>query len=97
MRSAWHAVLIARDSVVVRRSATADAFNRRFRRSTVPLWERTERKRERWRTLFDHYVFQRGGDPAEHIPEPARGILGRSTPELRRFIRQFLVQKLLGR
>ena len=56
-----------------------------------------ERKRERWRTLFDHYVFQRGGDPAEHIPEPARGILGRSTPELRRFIRQFLVQKLLGR
>ena len=55
------------------------------------------RKRERWRTLFDHYVFQRSGDPADHIPERARGILGRSTPELRKLMRQFLVQKLLGR
>jgi hypothetical protein len=56
-----------------------------------------ERKRERWRTLFDHYVFQRNGDPAQHIPEPARGILGRSTAELRKFMRQFLVQRLMGR
>jgi hypothetical protein len=56
-----------------------------------------ERKRERWRILFDHYVFQRNGDPAEHIPEPARGILGRSTAELRKFMRQFLVQRLMGR
>jgi hypothetical protein len=47
--------------------------------------------------LFDHYVFQRNGDPAEHIPEPARGILGRSTADLRKLMRQFLVQKLLGR
>jgi hypothetical protein len=56
-----------------------------------------QRKRERWRILFDHYVFQRSGDPAEHISEPARGILGRSTSELRKFMRQFLVQRLLGR
>lgn len=56
-----------------------------------------ERKRERWRTLFDHYVFQRNGDPAEHIPEPARGVLGRSTSELRKFMRQFLIQRLMGR
>jgi hypothetical protein len=56
-----------------------------------------ERKRERWRMLFDHYVFQRDGDPAVHIPEPARGILGRSTAELRKFMRQFLVQRLTGR
>lgn len=56
-----------------------------------------ERKRERWRILFDHYVFQRNGDPAEHLPAPARGILGRPTAELRRFIRQFLIQRLMGR
>jgi hypothetical protein len=55
------------------------------------------RKRERWRMLFDHYVFQRNGDPAEHMPEQARGILGRSTAELRRFMRQFLAQRLMGR
>jgi hypothetical protein len=57
----------------------------------------SQRKRDRWRMLFDHYVFQRNGDPAEHIPEPARGILGRSTADLRKLMRQFLVQKLLGR
>jgi hypothetical protein len=31
------------------------------------------------------------------MPEQARGILGRSTAELRRFMRQFLAQRLMGR
>jgi hypothetical protein len=57
----------------------------------------SERKRDRWRTLLDHYVFKANGEPGEHIPERGRGILGRSTPELRQFIRQFLVRKLMGR
>lgn len=56
-----------------------------------------DRKRARWRTLFDHYAFDANGDPAEHIPEAARGVLGKSTSELRRFIGRFLVQKLSGR
>lgn len=53
-----------------------------------------EHKREAWRVLFDHYVFKRNGEPAEHIPEHARGIVGRSTPELRRIIKQFLMRAL---
>ena len=56
-----------------------------------------ERKRDRWRTLFDHYAFHADGDPAEHIPEKARGILATSTSELRQFLRQFLITKLMGR
>ena len=56
-----------------------------------------DRKRARWRTLFDHYVFNADGDPAEHMPERARGILGRSTSELRQIIRQLLIAKLMGR
>jgi hypothetical protein len=55
------------------------------------------RKRDRWRTLFDHYAFHADGDPAEHIPEKARGILAPSTSELRQFLRQFLITKLMGR
>lgn len=55
------------------------------------------RKRARWRVLFDHYVFKDHGEPAEHIPEQARGILGPTSPELRQFIRQYLVRKLMGR
>jgi hypothetical protein len=53
-----------------------------------------EHKRQAWRVLFDHYVFKTGGEPVEHIPEQARGILGRSTPELRRMIKQFLIRAL---
>lgn len=55
------------------------------------------RKRDRWRTLFDHYVFRANGDPAAHIPEPSRGVLGGSTSDLRQFIGRFLIQKLMGR
>lgn len=35
-----------------------------------------------WRTIFDHYVFCANGDPAEHLPRHARGILGPATPAL---------------
>jgi hypothetical protein len=56
-----------------------------------------DRKRDRWRTLFDHYVFRANGDPAEHMPERARGVLAKSTSELRQFIARFIVQRLTGR
>jgi hypothetical protein len=51
-------------------------------------------KRAAWRAMFDHYVFRADGDPAAHIPEAGRGILGRSTPQLRRVIKQFLLRSL---
>ena len=47
-----------------------------------------------WRNLFDHYVFRVNGEPAAHIPASGRGILGRSTPEVRRTLRQFLIRAL---
>ena len=47
-----------------------------------------------WRVLFDHYVFGDDGDPAAHLPEQAKGILGTRTPELVRRIRAMLAQAL---
>ena len=47
-----------------------------------------------WRVLFDHYVFGENGDPVEHLPEKARGILGRRTPELVARIKKLLVDAL---
>jgi hypothetical protein len=47
-----------------------------------------------WRTLFDHYVFEESGDPAEHLPEQARGILGRRTPELVERVKKLLIAAL---
>ena len=29
-----------------------------------------------WRTMFDHLVFQTGGDPVAHLPPAVRGVLG---------------------
>ena len=45
-----------------------------------------------WRYMFDHYVFETNGNPAEHIPEHARGILGELTPELLAKMRATLKQ-----
>ena len=39
-------------------------------------------QRQVWRAIFDHYVFEANGDPAEHLPPHARGVLGEPTPEL---------------
>jgi len=56
-----------------------------------------EAKRLAWRAIFDHYVFGGREEAVEHIPTHARGILGDSTPELRRTMREFLIRELKGR
>jgi hypothetical protein len=47
-----------------------------------------------WRVLFDHYIFEDNGDPVEHLPEPARGILGRRTPDLVARVKKLLIDAL---
>jgi len=39
-------------------------------------------QREVWGKVFDHYVFERDGDPAAHLPPQAKGVLGPPTPDL---------------
>jgi hypothetical protein len=39
-------------------------------------------RREVWRRMFDHYVFQTDGDPVEHLPPERRGMLGRLTRQV---------------
>lgn len=53
-----------------------------------------QRQRDGWRAMFDQYVFRLNGDPAEHLPEAQKGILGTPTPALRARIRQFLQRML---
>jgi hypothetical protein len=55
----------------------------------LPLSERNA-----WRNMFDHYVFEEGGDPVEHLPESARGILGKRTPELIAKVKKLLAEVL---
>jgi hypothetical protein len=51
-------------------------------------------RREAWRAMFEHYVFQTGDDPAAHLAPDRRGVLGKLTPDLRRRIKSFLMYGL---
>lgn len=37
-------------------------------------------QRRAWQAMFDHYVFLENGDPGEHLPMGARGILAAESP-----------------
>lgn len=50
-------------------------------------------ERARWRLMFDHYVFE-NADPVAHLPENARGILGKRTPELVARVKKLLIDAL---
>ena len=52
------------------------------------------RDRERWRALFDHYVFGDGGPPVDHLPAEARGILAPLTPATAGQLRARLLRSL---
>jgi hypothetical protein len=54
-------------------------------------------RRELWRKVFDHYVFQTGGDPVAHLPPRQRGIQGAPSPQLAEMVRRHLVQMLSRR
>jgi hypothetical protein len=51
-------------------------------------------RREGWRAMFDNFVFQRHGDPAAHLPPEVLGPLAPKTPEIRRWIKSFLMHGL---
>jgi hypothetical protein len=54
-------------------------------------------RREIWRKVFDHYVFQTGGDPVAHLPPRQRGIQGTPSAQLSDVVRKHLVQMLSRR
>jgi hypothetical protein len=50
-------------------------------------------QRAAWRALLDYYVFG-DVDPAAHIPEHRRSVLGPMSPELARQVRAFLMRQM---
>lgn len=53
-------------------------------------------QRRAWQAMFARYVFLADGDPAEHLPEEARGILGATSPQHLTRMREALLAKLKG-
>jgi hypothetical protein len=62
--------------------------------SLLSLKGMPRRERQAWRVLFDHYVFEEGGDPMAHIPPEARGFFGDLRPEQIQRLRQYLARSL---
>ena len=54
-------------------------------------------KREIWRKVFEHYVFQEGGDPVAHLTQRQRGIQGPASQQLAEIIRAQLIHTLSRR
>jgi hypothetical protein len=42
----------------------------------VAIGSLPEDQREVYRAVFDHLVFRSNGDPAAHLPEAVKGVLG---------------------
>lgn len=51
-------------------------------------------RREAWRQMFDHYVFQTNGDPVPYLPPDRRGMLGPLTPPLKDHMRIQVIRSL---
>ncbi|HEX8571708.1 MAG TPA: cupin-like domain-containing protein [Allosphingosinicella sp.] len=62
--------------------------------AAITVRDLPEREREAWRALFDFYIFKDHGDPAAHLPDEARGLLGRRTPELVAKVKAMLARAL---
>jgi hypothetical protein len=54
-------------------------------------------KRDVWRTVFDHYVFQTGGDPVAHLTPRQQGIQGPASAQIAGILRAQLVRLLSQR
>lgn len=62
--------------------------------AVITLKDLPPSERAAWRVFFDHYVFGDNGDPAAHLPDEARGILGRRTPSLVAKVKAMLARAL---
>lgn len=51
-------------------------------------------QRASWRHFFDYFVFKTSGDPAAHLPADLNDIVTRLSPEQRRSVYQFLIDRL---
>ena len=62
--------------------------------SLLSIRELPQNERAAWKTVFDHYVFQVHGDPMAHVPEAARGMFGKMTPEKLQRLKYYLGKAL---
>ncbi|WP_238526793.1 cupin-like domain-containing protein [Cellvibrio japonicus] len=60
----------------------------------LSLRDKPAHEKAAWKHLFDYYIFGDATRAAEHIPEPARGVLGPLTEASSRQLRAMIINKL---
>jgi hypothetical protein len=63
--------------------------------SLLALRQLSPERRETWRMMFDHYVFQTSGDPVPHLPPDRRGMLGPLSPQQTLYLKKQLMRSLV--
>jgi hypothetical protein len=63
--------------------------------SLLALRQLTPERREIWRQMFDHYVFQTHGDPVPYLPPDRRGMLGPLSSEQILYLKKQLMRSLI--
>lgn len=62
--------------------------------SLLTLRDLPRDERMRWRAFFDHYVFQTGEDPVEHLPVEGRGVLAPMNASIQQRLKAILLRSL---
>lgn len=65
--------------------------------SLLALRQLTPERRETWRKMFDHYVFQTNGDPVPYLPPDQRGMLGPLSAQQILYLKKQLMRSLVKR
>jgi hypothetical protein len=61
----------------------------------LALRQLSPERREVWRQMFDHYVFQTNGDPVPYLPPDRRGMLGPLGPQQILYLKKQLMRSLV--
>ena len=62
--------------------------------SMLMLSRLPDAQREAWRALFDHFVFQAGGDSGAHLPADMRDVQCALSPEDRDQVKALIAEHL---
>jgi hypothetical protein len=68
-----------------------------FLHAVLALRDLSPARRDIWKTMFEHYVFQANGDPMAHLPPADRGALGPMSGDALGQARRRLVERLFSR
>lgn len=75
------------------KDAQSPNFMNSMKIAMFAMRDMTPKQKSAWRNLFNHYLFKRGVDPADYIPEHQLGLLGELDPEYIRQVKDFFANK----